>query len=180
MATGVLDWSGGMMAGQALGGIFPALVNISSSIFRWEYEKISGLDGMATGVLDWSGGMMAGQALGGIFPALVNILVISLQVRICWVSVADPDPSDPYVFGPPGSGSISQRYRYGSGSFYNQAKIVRKTEIPTVLWLLFNFLSLKNDINVPSKSNKLKKLAFCLHFEGRWRKQQDPDPHPDP
>jgi hypothetical protein len=28
MATGVLDWSGGMMAGQALGGIFPALVNI--------------------------------------------------------------------------------------------------------------------------------------------------------
>jgi hypothetical protein len=32
-------------------------------------------------------------------------------------SVADPDPYDPYVFGPPesGSGSISQRY--GSGSF---------------------------------------------------------------
>jgi hypothetical protein len=25
-------------------------------------------------------------------------------------SVADPDPSDPYVFGPPGSGSICQRY----------------------------------------------------------------------
>jgi hypothetical protein len=23
--------------------------------------------------------------------------------------VADPDPSDPYVFGPPGSGSTSQR-----------------------------------------------------------------------
>jgi hypothetical protein len=41
-------------------------------------------------------------------------------------SVADPD-----VFGPPGSGSISQRY--GSGSFYHQAKIVRKTLIPTVL-----------------------------------------------
>ncbi len=26
------------------------------------------------------------------------------------ISVAEPDPSDPYVFGPPGSGSISQRY----------------------------------------------------------------------
>ncbi len=43
-------------------------------------------------------------------------------------SVADPDsnpdPSDPYVFGPPGS---------GSGSLYHQAKIVRKTLIPTVL-----------------------------------------------
>ncbi len=48
-------------------------------------------------------------------------------------SVADPDPSDPYVFGPPGSGSISQRYGSGSGSFYHQAKIVRKALIPTVL-----------------------------------------------
>jgi hypothetical protein len=37
------------------------------------------------------------------------------------ISVADPDP---YVFGPPGS---------GSGSFYHQAKIVEKTLIPTVL-----------------------------------------------
>ncbi len=47
-------------------------------------------------------------------------------------SVADPDPPDPHVFGPP-----------GSGSFYHQAKIVRKTLIPTALWLLFHFLSLK-------------------------------------
>jgi hypothetical protein len=30
-----------------------------------------------------------------------------------------------------GSGSISQRY--GSGTFYHQAKIVRETSIPTVL-----------------------------------------------
>jgi hypothetical protein len=47
------------------------------------------------------------------------------------VSVADPDPPDPHVFGPPGSGSNSQRY--GSGSFYHHAKIVRKTLIPTIL-----------------------------------------------
>ena len=39
-------------------------------------------------------------------------------------SVADPDPSDPYVFGPPGSGSISQRY--GSGSFNHLSKISKK------------------------------------------------------
>ncbi len=78
--------------------------------------------------------------------------------------VADPDPdlSDPYVFGPPGSGfgSINQRYgsgsRSGSGSFYYQAKIVRKTLIPTALWLLFDFLSSKKYVNVPSKSNKQK------------------------
>jgi hypothetical protein len=51
-------------------------------------------------------------------------------------SVANPDP-DPHDFGPPGSGSISQRYGFGSvsgsGSFYHHAKIVRKTLIPTIL-----------------------------------------------
>jgi hypothetical protein len=41
------------------------------------------------------------------------------------ISVADPDPPDPYVFGPPGSGSISQRYGSGSGFFYHQAKILK-------------------------------------------------------
>jgi hypothetical protein len=43
----------------------------------------------------------------------------------------NPDPPDPHVFGPPGSGSTSQRY--GSGSFYHHAKIVRKTLVPTIL-----------------------------------------------
>jgi hypothetical protein len=42
----------------------------------------------------------------------------------------DPDPPDPHVFGPPGSGSTSQRY--GSGSFYHHAKLVRKTLIPSI------------------------------------------------
>ncbi len=32
-------------------------------------------------------------------------------------SVADPDP---YVLGPPGSGSVCQRYRSGAGSVYHQ------------------------------------------------------------
>jgi hypothetical protein len=49
------------------------------------------------------------------------------------IGVPDPDPPDPHVFGPPGSDSISQRYASGSGFFYQQAKIVRKTLIPTVL-----------------------------------------------
>jgi hypothetical protein len=43
-------------------------------------------------------------------------------------SVADPDPKNPYVFGPHGSGSGS-----GSGSCYYQAKTVRKTLISTVM-----------------------------------------------
>ncbi len=40
-------------------------------------------------------------------------------------SVADPDPKDPFVFGP--SGIVSQRY--GSGSFHHKAKISLKTFI---------------------------------------------------
>jgi hypothetical protein len=31
-----------------------------------------------------------------------------------------PDPPEPHVFGPPGSGSVSQKY--GSGSFHHHAK----------------------------------------------------------
>jgi hypothetical protein len=48
-------------------------------------------------------------------------------------SGADPDP---YVLGPP-----------GSGFFHHQAKIERKTLIPTVLWLLYDFWFLKNDVD---------------------------------
>ncbi len=66
--------------------------------------------------------------------------------------------------------------RYGSGSFYHHAKIVRKTLIPTVLWLLNDLLSLKNDVNVPSKSNKQKN--YCGRLEDHWKKQQDLDPDP--
>ncbi len=51
-------------------------------------------------------------------------------LRALATSVTDPDPNpdlpDPHVFGPPGSGSGSISQRYGSGSFYLQAKIVRK------------------------------------------------------
>jgi hypothetical protein len=46
---------------------------------------------------------------------------------------------------------------------------IGKTLIPTVLRLILDFLSLKNYINIPSKSNKQKnlkiKLVFCWHLE---------------
>jgi hypothetical protein len=67
---------------------------------------------------------------------------VALRIRHVWeripvcivlASVPDPDPLDPHVFAPCGSGFISQRYGSGSGSFYHQAKIVRKTLILTVL-----------------------------------------------
>jgi hypothetical protein len=47
--------------------------------------------------------------------------------------VPDPDPPDPRVFWPLGSGSTSQRYGSESGSFYHHAKIIRKILNPTIL-----------------------------------------------
>jgi len=60
----------------------------------------------------------------------------------------------------------NQCSRSESGSFYHQAKIVRKTLIPTVLWLLLDFLSLKNDVNVPLKSIKQKNFVKNYFFFG--------------
>jgi hypothetical protein len=57
-------------------------------------------------------------------------------------SVADPNPDpDPPVFGPPGSGSISQRYGSGVGACYHQAKILRKTLISGFLLFCDFFLT---------------------------------------
>jgi hypothetical protein len=67
-----------------------------------------------------------------------------------FLDLLDPDPLVRYESG---SGSNS-----GSGSFYNQAKKVIKTLIPTVLRLLYHFLSLKNDVNVASKKIIEKKF----------------------
>ncbi len=88
-------------------------------------------------------------------------------------SVSDPDPNtDPDVFGPPGSGSGSISLRHGSGSFFPQAKIVRKTSIPTVLLLFFDFSSLKYDVNVHAPSKVMSRktcflLVFCWSLEGQ-------------
>ncbi len=70
---------------------------------------------------------------GGFF--LVYNAHHSLVATSVFFSVEDPDPQDPCVLGHPGSGPgyISNMYGSGSGSFDNQAKIVRKTLIPTVL-----------------------------------------------
>jgi hypothetical protein len=67
-----------------------------------------------------------------------------------------------------GSGSVSRRYGSGSGfgSFHHQAKIVRTTFLFTVLGLLYDFLALRNDVIVPSKSNKQKTLVKKLFFVG--------------
>ncbi len=55
------------------------------------------------------------------------------------------------------SGSISHKYWSGSGSFHHQAKI-RKTLISTVLWHLYDFLSLNYFVNVPVFRIRIRKL----------------------
>ncbi len=72
-----------------------------------------------------------------------------------------------YVFGPPGSGSISTRY--GSGSFYHQAKIVSKTLIQTVLWLLYDFSSKINKRKKLRKKNNLVAILKVAHKNIRIR-----------
>ncbi len=96
---------------------------------------------------------------GLLFMDVVSFYIILVWMLSPFTSV--PDPPDPHVFGPPGSGSISQRYGSGSGSFYDQAKIVRKNIDSYCFVTSFGlFLSLKNDVNVPSKCNKQKNFFF--------------------
>jgi hypothetical protein len=57
------------------------------------------------------------QATSYICILLQSVLRIRIRIRIC----------DSYVFGPPGSGSISQRFGSGSTPFYHQVEIIRKT-----------------------------------------------------
>jgi hypothetical protein len=55
------------------------------------------------------------------------------------------------------------------------SKIVRKTLIPTVLWLPCDVFSLKKDVNVPSKSNKQTNILLMMSW--RWlTKIAGPDP----
>jgi hypothetical protein len=78
------------------------------------------------------------------WPWTLTMEAWRLKIESLRSCVADPDPkpdpSDPYVFGPCGSGSrfVSQNGS-GSRSFYHQTKIVRKTLIPTVLTSFFYF-----------------------------------------
>ncbi len=78
-----------------------------------------------------------------IYPTYVPDLFISVPC-----SIADPD------FGPLGSGSVSHRHWIRFRIL--QAKIVRKTLIPTVC----GFLSLKNDVMYLQKN--LEKNSFLL------------------
>ncbi len=86
-----------------------------------------------------------------------------------------------------GSGSIGSicfwAIRIRLRILQSSSKNCKKTLIPTVLWLLYDFLSLKNDVNIPTESNKQKNLDKNKFLLKSWKsltKKQDPDPNPDP
>ncbi len=78
----------------------------------------------------------------------------------------NPDP-EPHVFGPPGSGSRSCSGS-GSGYFYPQAKKIKENLDSYCFVTSFWLFIFENDVHVPSKSNKkkklFKKLVFCWHL----------------
>ncbi len=87
---------------------------------------------------------------------LIRILDGGLRVG----SVADSNPSDPYVLGllDPDSDPLVRRIRSGSIPLSSSKNSKKTLDSFCFFILLFDFLSLKNDINVPSKRNKQKNL----------------------
>ncbi len=83
----------------------------------------------------WKQRLLAGQ----------NKAVLRIQIRM-FLGLLDPDP-DPFA-------------KSGSGSFYHQEKKKFKNLGCYCFVTFYDFLSLKNDVNVPRKSNKQKNVAF--------------------
>jgi hypothetical protein len=75
-------------------------------------------------------------------------------------SVPDPDPPDPHVFGPP-----------GSGSFYHHAKKVRKTLI-SYYFVTQHLYEKRKESGAVSGSVPLINGSGL----GRFKKHADPDP----
>ncbi len=68
---------------------------------------------------------------------------------------------------------------WASWIFPSTRKNCRKTLISSVFWLLYDLLSLKNHVNVPSKRNKHKRYIFlCLSWRSLTKKgfRSHPDP----
>jgi hypothetical protein len=82
-----------------------------------------------------------------IVPVPAFLISVSQSARTFLISVPDP-----HVFGPPGSISISTN--------------VRSTDPDPYCFVTFYDSSLKNDVNIASKSNKLNKLLTKIAGSG--------------
>jgi hypothetical protein len=77
-------------------------------------------------------------------------------------SVQDPDPPDPRIFGLPDPDPLIRGMDPDPALDTDPSINMKnnKKNLESYYFLtLFNFLSLKNNVNVPSKSNKQKQLC---------------------
>jgi hypothetical protein len=94
-------------------------------------------------------------------------------------SVADPDPIIRGTAPDPAPDSAPN-----TDPYIIKQKELKKTLIPTVLLLFYDFLSLKNDVNGHSKSNKQKTLKKYIIFVAMLKvsdknsRSLDPNPNP--
>jgi hypothetical protein len=67
------------------------------------------------------------------------VVHLAFYLEIAQGSVGDPDPEpDPHVFGPPGSGSINQRYGSGSiNQMYGSGSGSRTEDDVLYLWVSY-------------------------------------------
>jgi hypothetical protein len=88
----------------------------------------------------------------------------------------DPDPPDPRFFGLPNPDPLVRGMDLDPDPALDPNldpfTINNKKNLEFYYFVtFFDFLSLKNNVNVPSKSNKQKKLCqklvFCWHLEGQ-------------
>ncbi len=80
------------------------------------------------------------------FPVFLLLFKSLFRIRNCRIR---------NFFGPP-----------GSGFFHHQSKVVRKAFISTVLRLFYDFLSLNNNVTVPSKTLQFFPPINCLSSAG--------------
>ncbi len=107
----------------------------------------------------WAGVRSKGLLLGLYFQNFIKICeryrtTTSVKKRShCFCNFRDTilltSVPDPQLFGPPGLGSVKQSTN--QDPYIHQAKIERKSFVSTVWLLLYGILSLKNDVNLPSK-----------------------------
>ncbi len=92
--------------------------------------------------------------------------MLRIRIRIhVFLGLQDPDP-DPLVRGMDPDPALDP----DPDPSIIMPKIVRKTLIPTILWLFLNFYLMKNDVNVASKSHKQKKFSLKIRFLlASWR-----------
>ncbi len=143
--------------GEILSNLLNGIVQVATRWYRAP-ELLYGARRYTEGVDLWAVGCILGELLNSspLFPgendidqakkAVLRIRILILirirRIRM-FLGLLDPDPLEAWL-----------------QILLSSSKNSKKNLIPTVLLLIFYFLSLKNDINVPSNSKKQKIIIF--------------------